>query len=168
MILPLQTLRFPVSLLENKHATDMYGKYTFFYLLHGMFACITEVRSSDSYNVIIVKVVIDFSYFLLPPGVLIMQTYKNRSKILFFEIQLDLSRILQWAKVDNNCIFSTQTSNWRLCLQECGKGPHHSTYSLIKRKQIFHNSWKVKFAPLTTLKTMLDSAWRCLWKSIVF
>lgn len=95
MILPLQTLRFPVSLLENKHATDMYGKYTFFYLLHGMFACITEVRSSHSYNVIIVKVVIDFSYFLLPPGVLIMQTYKNRSKILFFEIKLDLSRILQ-------------------------------------------------------------------------
>lgn len=53
-----------------------------------MFACITEVRSSDSYNVIIVKVVIDFSYFLLPPGVLIMQTYKNSSKILFFEIKL--------------------------------------------------------------------------------
>ena len=60
-----------------------------------MFACITEVRSSHSYNVIIVKVVIDFSYFLLPPGVLIMQTYKSRSKILFFEIKLDLSHILQ-------------------------------------------------------------------------
>lgn len=70
-----------------------------------MFACIKEVRSWDSYNVIVVKVVIDFSYFLLPPCVLIMQTYQNSSKILFFEIKLDLSRIpLQWAKssVDNS------------------------------------------------------------------
>lgn len=118
-------------------------------------------RSEDSYNVIIMKVVIDFSYFFFLPCVLIMQTYKNKFKILLKDLSpFPASVSSSW--MDNSIqmiVFCPpKPLNGAFVYRNVGKGPYHSSYSLFKRKQIFDNGWKVKVALLTTLKTMLPSA----------
>ena len=70
-----------------------------------MFACITEVRSWDPYNVIIVKVVTDISYFFFSSLRFDHADIQQQFQDSVLEIKLDLSRIpLQWAKssVDNS------------------------------------------------------------------